>query len=493
MPIDTRLDGDPGQLYSTARWLRDDLAFEVNASASALRSAGADAAENWRGAAGATFYGRMSGAAAKADALHGEIQQTAGAFTGYADRLASAQGRMARARDVAVAGGLDVTGEVINDPGPAPNAAGPVPNAAGPAPDAAAYARKVQAYNLAQTEAEGARAEMAAGTEVARSAQSSARARPVLQQNDVLHGGSSAILQEEPGPNGNRPSPSLPEEGRGRLNDPAGAAPPPNASKPSDPGSEGAAAPPNGSKPSDPGSEGAAAPPPSPSKPVEGTGSASGEARGSLSENGGPGTSPPPNASKPSEPDTGSASGEARGELDRNGGAEAQPPNGSKPSEPDTGSASGEARGELDRNGDVEAQPRTGVSRRRRVAARPGRLGVSGRSAMQAGRTGSPGRTVAFATRMGRKLPANPQRRRAAAGSTGERQRLSLRACRRAPLARVEACRLRSSTDFGRRSSRCGFNRTTGGRSADTPRASRSSASRSASKLSALAWAASAR
>ncbi|WP_328468260.1 hypothetical protein OHA21_51315 [Actinoplanes sp. NBC_00393] len=360
MPIDTRLDGDPGQLYSTARWLRDDLAFEVNASASALRSAGADAAENWRGAAGATFYGRMSGAAAKADALHGEIQQTAGAFTGYADRLASAQGRMARARDVAVAGGLDVTGEVINDPGPAPNAAGPVPNAAGPAPDAAAYARKVQAYNLAQTEAEGARAEMAAGTEVARSAQSSARARPVLQQNDVLHGGSSAILQEEPGPNGNRPSPSLPEEGRGRLNDPAGAAPPPNASKPSDPGSEGAAAPPNGSKPSDPGSEGAAAPPPSPSKPVEGTGSASGEARGSLSENGGPGTSPPPNASKPSEPDTGSASGEARGELDRNGGAEAQPPNGSKPSEPDTGSASGEARGELDRNGDVEAQPPNG-------------------------------------------------------------------------------------------------------------------------------------
>lgn len=241
MPVDTRLDGDPGQLYAAARWLRNELGFEVHASASTLRSAGSDAVENWQGAAGTTFHGRMSGAAAKADALHGEIEAAAGAITRYADQLAAAQGRMAQAREIAAANGLTVSGQTIMDPGPAPAGGG-----------AADYARQVQAYNLAQAEAQGARAEMAAGNEMARGAQNAARARPLLQQNDVLHGGAA----------------------------------PPEAAKPAEAGVSGGAVAAGAAKPAEAGVSGGAVAG-SASKPAEDTGSTPEAGRGELSERSG--------------------------------------------------------------------------------------------------------------------------------------------------------------------------------------------------------------
>jgi hypothetical protein len=55
----------------------------------------------------------------------------AGAFNAYADDLTTAQNGMERARGIALAGGLQLQGDMILDPGPAP--AQPIPPAgAGP-------------------------------------------------------------------------------------------------------------------------------------------------------------------------------------------------------------------------------------------------------------------------------------------------------------------------------------------------------------------------
>jgi hypothetical protein len=170
MPIDTRLDGNPGQIFSAAGWLNGRLAFEVQASAETLHSVGSEAAESWKGSAGAAFTGRMGRAGALAGTLHGEITSTARAFDDYGNRLASAQARMAAAREAAAAGGLPVFGTTISEP---------------VNPSAPDYPRQVAAYQVAAGEVAGARAEMAAAVAALRARQAAARGVPVIQASDV--------------------------------------------------------------------------------------------------------------------------------------------------------------------------------------------------------------------------------------------------------------------------------------------------------------------
>jgi uncharacterized protein YukE len=179
MPIDTRLDGNPGQIFSTAGWLRSQLAFEVQSSTDTLRTAIADAADTWRGSAGVAFSGRMSRAGALATTLNSEVSSTAGAFTDFAGRLASAQAGMAAARAVAAAGGLPVVGTMISEPlNPA-------------SPD---YPRQVAAYQAAAGQAAGARAEMAAAVAAIRARQAASHGVPVIRSSDVARTGGSMKL-----------------------------------------------------------------------------------------------------------------------------------------------------------------------------------------------------------------------------------------------------------------------------------------------------------
>ncbi|WP_127552675.1 hypothetical protein [Actinoplanes sp. OR16] len=177
MPIETRLDGDPGQIYSAAGWLQDQLGFEVRSSIETLRSTGADASGGWSGSGGMAFSGRMSRAAALADTLHGEITSTAGTFNEYADQLASAQSRMASARETAAAGGLPVSGTVILEP---------------VNPSAPDYPRQVAAYQSAAGQVSGARASMTAAVQSLRARQSSAGGVPLIRSTDVVRSGGAA-------------------------------------------------------------------------------------------------------------------------------------------------------------------------------------------------------------------------------------------------------------------------------------------------------------
>ncbi|HWS31495.1 MAG TPA: hypothetical protein VN408_01995, partial [Actinoplanes sp.] len=157
MAIDTRLDGQPDSVHATARWLRNNLAFEVKASAAAMHSARTDADISWQGAAGTAFQRSMSRHATTAEALHADMETAADKLTELANQLAIAQQHMTNAREIAVGGGLTVDGYVIQEPGLAP--AVDISTAATPEIPAthteavAAHQRQVDAYMLAEREA----------------------------------------------------------------------------------------------------------------------------------------------------------------------------------------------------------------------------------------------------------------------------------------------------------------------------------------------------
>ncbi|MDI6099952.1 hypothetical protein QLQ12_15230 [Actinoplanes sp. NEAU-A12] len=156
MPIDTRLDGRPEQVHATARWLRDQLAFEVGAGVAAMNSARSSAAGGWLGAAGTAFQDRMATNATAAGELRAGIERTANNLTEYANQLAVAQQHMANAREIAANGGLAVDGFMIGEPGTVPTApdAAATPAILTAHTDAvAAHQRQVDAYILAEGEA----------------------------------------------------------------------------------------------------------------------------------------------------------------------------------------------------------------------------------------------------------------------------------------------------------------------------------------------------
>ncbi|MBB2947231.1 uncharacterized protein YukE [Actinoplanes lutulentus] len=171
MPIDTRLDGRPEQVYATARWLRDRLAFEVDGGAAAMRSSHADAAQSWRGAAGAAFGQRIDGTAGQADRLHGGLRSTADGLEHYAGQLAQAQAHMARARQIAADGGLPLAGDTILEP-----VAAPTP-------------QQVESYQLAQAEADRGNAAIEFGRAVLKNMGDDITQKWHLFTSEVITGG----------------------------------------------------------------------------------------------------------------------------------------------------------------------------------------------------------------------------------------------------------------------------------------------------------------
>jgi hypothetical protein len=194
--IDACLDGRPDQVHATSRWLRDQLAFEVNAGAASLRSADADAAEGWRGVAGTAFQGRVSTDATRATELHAGIVSAADGLSRYADQLAIAQGHMARAREIAAGASLPINGQTILEPGAPPAVPDlPADGRATPALLAqqdetmSAYQRQVDAYNLAQGEAQKGRAAMNGWDEFLKNMKDDANQKWHLMGADFVNGG----------------------------------------------------------------------------------------------------------------------------------------------------------------------------------------------------------------------------------------------------------------------------------------------------------------
>jgi hypothetical protein len=146
MPIDTHIDGDPASIRAAATWLNNSLAAGVDKSITDLFAVRDQAGTGWQGDAGPTFRGKMDNAGRKANQLRADAERAANTFDSYADDLTTAQAGMARARDIATSGGLQLQGDTILDPGAGP--AQPVAPAGTVTTDQVTeYNAQVTAYN----------------------------------------------------------------------------------------------------------------------------------------------------------------------------------------------------------------------------------------------------------------------------------------------------------------------------------------------------------
>lgn len=116
MPIDTRIEGDPSAVASTADWLRATLASKIKLTVDDIRSATTVARADWHGEASDAFVSRMTTGADKADGLQSAVVSSAQAIDHFADELRRAQSEMQSIRENAGSAGLSVDGFVINDP-----------------------------------------------------------------------------------------------------------------------------------------------------------------------------------------------------------------------------------------------------------------------------------------------------------------------------------------------------------------------------------------
>ena len=146
MPIDTHLEGDPASIRAAAAWLAKSLAAAVDQSVTDLFGVRDQAETSWGGDAGPAFHSKLDAGGRKADDLRADAERAAQAFDSYADDLTTAQAGMARARSIAVDGGLALAGDTVLDPGAGP-ARPATPPAAAPAEQVQAYHRQVTAYN----------------------------------------------------------------------------------------------------------------------------------------------------------------------------------------------------------------------------------------------------------------------------------------------------------------------------------------------------------
>lgn len=120
MPIDTAIPGDPESVIAVANWLGYTLAPPVLAGADTLGAVRRDASSDWDGAAGLAFAERMGSGRREADELNVGIVAMAREIEAFGQAIRIAQQRMAAIRVAAAAGGLELEGMVILEPGPAP-------------------------------------------------------------------------------------------------------------------------------------------------------------------------------------------------------------------------------------------------------------------------------------------------------------------------------------------------------------------------------------
>lgn len=156
MALNTELFGSPEQCREAGEWLSDKLARAVHDAASAIHRSGSRSESFWHGQAAEAFRKLMSDSGRSADELHQALQDGGRALTAFGDALFTIRARRDQAREVAVAGGLEVTQSAILPPqaqaGPAPQVPSQGRRVSGPEPDpeGAAHQAKQQAFEEAQ-------------------------------------------------------------------------------------------------------------------------------------------------------------------------------------------------------------------------------------------------------------------------------------------------------------------------------------------------------
>jgi len=205
MPIDTKIEGNPGSVQGAAQWLRTSLGMQVSHAADQINTSRNTANAGWDGTAGQAFSAKMTGGADKAGGLASAASSAAQALDDYAAELQRAHNDMHAVRAAAATGGLTVNGDVIEEPGPAPAMPGPPPTGDAVTPasvgaysDAATavnrYAALVDTYNVALRDAESVRASNHAAARQVNAAWTDVRYEPLFVASDLINGAVVANL-----------------------------------------------------------------------------------------------------------------------------------------------------------------------------------------------------------------------------------------------------------------------------------------------------------
>ncbi|MDV6012953.1 hypothetical protein [Haloechinothrix sp. LS1_15] len=203
MSIDTKIDGDPESIWSTADWVRDRLAVGIEDSASGALRARNHADSGWDGPASDNFRDQMTTGANKADDFADAARTMARAFDDTAEALKRAQDDMAAIREQAAAAGLSVDGYTIHPPGPAPPDPGSPPQGREATAEAhqahqravaarGDHAAQVEAYEKAQADAEDVRRTWQQAVEDINDTSNDVGAKAWFTVGDIAVGGTAA-------------------------------------------------------------------------------------------------------------------------------------------------------------------------------------------------------------------------------------------------------------------------------------------------------------
>ncbi len=199
MPINTKIEGDPESIRATARWLRNNLASGVHDCVTQIYQTRDNAEWSWQGEAGSGFRSKMSTGGKKADELVVDADRAGRSFEMFADDLQTAQVGMARAREIAGTAGLQINGDEILEPAPAPTAPQVLPADGSASLDAVtaynnavaaqqAHALKVSAYNQAAEEADRSWGIVDAAKAIGKNTWDDIRGKAPLQAADFVSG-----------------------------------------------------------------------------------------------------------------------------------------------------------------------------------------------------------------------------------------------------------------------------------------------------------------
>lgn len=116
MSIETKVEGNPDQITSLANWLTSSLEPVVSTSGDKLSSAKKDLGSEWQGETAEAIVSWLADAVGASDSLSTRITDIATALTTYASILSSVRTEAECVRSDATAGGLVVSGTVVQEP-----------------------------------------------------------------------------------------------------------------------------------------------------------------------------------------------------------------------------------------------------------------------------------------------------------------------------------------------------------------------------------------
>ncbi|GAA1249604.1 hypothetical protein GCM10009676_40100 [Prauserella halophila] len=167
MSIDTEIKADAASIRSVAQWLQG-RSQNVHTAGTQVYGARGDSEATWTGEASDGFRSTMTKFGGQIDGLSTDLSRTSSRLDSHADDIHTAKSRMLQALEIARNGGLTISGNIIQEPGPAPADPASLPTDKKPSPRQqqihdqatqaqAAHEKQVKAYVEAERTATPAR------------------------------------------------------------------------------------------------------------------------------------------------------------------------------------------------------------------------------------------------------------------------------------------------------------------------------------------------